>query len=54
VTAFVVGTAGEEDLIAWCRERLAPFKVPKRVIAVEEFPRTGTGKIQKHVLRGLA
>lgn len=51
VTAFVIGTAREEELIAWCRERLARFKVPKRVVFVDEFPRTGTGKIQKHLLR---
>ncbi|MBX6396047.1 MAG: AMP-binding protein, partial [Alicyclobacillaceae bacterium] len=40
-----------EDLKDYCRERLAPFKVPEAVIFVEEFPRTSVGKIQKHVLR---
>jgi long-chain acyl-CoA synthetase len=51
VTAFVTATAPEEALIAWCEERLAPFKVPKRIVVVDEFPRTGTGKIQKQPLR---
>ncbi|EKP95270.1 long-chain-fatty-acid--CoA ligase [Thermaerobacter subterraneus] len=55
VTAFVLlkpgSQATEEELIAHCRERLAGFKVPKRVVFATEFPRTGTGKIQKHVLR---
>jgi acyl-CoA synthetase (AMP-forming)/AMP-acid ligase II len=51
VTAFVAGTAGEDELLAWCRERLAAFKVPKRILVVEQFPRTGTGKIQKQPLR---
>ena len=38
------------DLYAWCRERLAHFKVPKRFVftAIE---RTSTGKVQKHLLR---
>jgi acyl-CoA synthetase (AMP-forming)/AMP-acid ligase II len=42
--------AGEEEIISFCRENLARFKCPA---AVEfcELPRTGTGKIQKYVLR---
>jgi long-chain acyl-CoA synthetase len=43
--------ANEEELIAFCKETLAGFKVPKRIKVVTEFPRTGTGKIQKHHLR---
>ena len=39
-----------EDLIAWCRERLAPYKLPRHVI-FGELPKTATGKIQKFVLR---
>ena len=44
--------ASAEDLIAHCRHTLAGFKVPKRV-EFQELPKTSTGKIQKHVLRGL-
>jgi fatty-acyl-CoA synthase len=44
-------TASEAELIAHCRERLAGFKAPKSVVFAE-LPRTSTGKIQKHVLRG--
>jgi acyl-coenzyme A synthetase/AMP-(fatty) acid ligase len=51
VTAFVVGSAAEAELLAWCRERLAVFKAPKRIVLVEQLPRTSTGKIQKHLLR---
>lgn len=55
VTAIVVARPGAEateaELIAWCRERLAGFKVPKSVVFVAEYPRTGTGKVQKHLLR---
>ncbi|MBI3762025.1 MAG: long-chain-fatty-acid--CoA ligase [Chloroflexi bacterium] len=40
-----------EELIAFCRERLAHFKCPKAVEFVEALPKTSTGKIQKFVLR---
>lgn len=43
--------AGEEELRDHVRTRLARFKAPKRVL-FEPLPRTATGKIQKHVLRG--
>ncbi len=39
------------ELMAHCRERIAPHKVPVRWIAVNEWPLTGPGKIQKFVLR---
>jgi fatty-acyl-CoA synthase len=44
---------GEDELIAFCRARLAGFKCPRRVVFVE-LPRTATGKIQKFRLRELA
>jgi len=43
-------TPTEDEIIAHCREVLARFKVPKRVI-FGELPKTSTGKIQKFVLR---
>ncbi len=43
-------TAGEE-LVGWCADRLARFKVPKYVRFVSEFPMTASGKIQKYKLR---
>lgn len=39
-----------EELTAYCRSRLASFKVPKSFRAVDAFPRTPAGKIQKHRL----
>jgi len=42
-------TAGE--LVAWCADALAKFKVPKHVRFVTEFPMTASGKIQKFRLR---
>ena len=41
----------EKELIEHCRDQLAGFKVPKAIVVVDEFPRTGTGKIQKHMIR---
>jgi fatty-acyl-CoA synthase len=46
-------TATEADYIAWCREHLARFKVPKTVVFCD-IPTTATGKIQKYVLRETA
>jgi fatty-acyl-CoA synthase len=43
----------EEEIIAFCRERLARFKVPRRVV-FGPLPKTSTGKIQKFVLRSQA
>lgn len=52
VTALVVSADRDEKaLIAHCKSVLAPFKVPKRVIFVQELPRTATGKVQKATLR---
>ncbi len=44
----------EETVRAYCRERLAHFKVPRYVIFVEEFPMTVTGKVQKFKMREIA
>jgi len=43
-------TASEDDILAFCKERLAGFKAPKRVVFTE-IPKTSTGKIQKFKLR---
>src|SRR3546814_7445359 len=43
-------TAGEAELIAFCRDRLARFKAPRRVV-FGPLPKTSTGKIQQFVLR---
>lgn len=40
----------EADIILFCREHLAGFKVPKTVV-FSELPKTSTGKIQKYLLR---
>ncbi|OLL72001.1 Long-chain-fatty-acid--CoA ligase [Pseudonocardia sp. Ae168_Ps1] len=39
--------ADGEALRAWARERLASYKVPRRIAVVDDFPRTSTGKIRR-------
>ena len=52
--AFVELNAGqqtdEDSLRIWCRDHLAPYKVPGKIVFAS-IPRTSTGKIQKFVLR---
>jgi len=45
-----VETSGE-DILAWCRGKLARFKQPRVVFFVDEIPRNPTGKILKRLLR---
>ncbi|MDQ1404022.1 MAG: long-chain acyl-CoA synthetase [Actinomycetota bacterium] len=41
------------ELAAWARERMSDYKAPRRVVIVDELPRTGTDKVQKSELLGL-
>ena len=51
--AFVVPktAVSEEDLIAWCRDRMAGFKAPRYVEFLDELPLNATGKVMKDQLR---
>ena len=40
-----------EELVAWCRERMANYKVPRQVAVLEELPLGPTGKVDKTALR---
>jgi long-chain acyl-CoA synthetase len=55
VKAFVVlkdaGSAGAEEIIAWCRERLASYKVPRQVEFRDSLPKSGVGKYLRRELR---
>jgi fatty-acyl-CoA synthase len=46
-------TATADEIIAWCKEKLARYKCPRHVVFTE-LPKTSTGKIQKFKLRELA
>ena len=54
IVAFVVIRSGcacsPEELMDWCRERLAKFRVPSEIVIRDALPRTAVGKIQKHLL----
>ena len=53
--AFVVAVPGApptpDSIIAWCRENMANYKVPRRVELVDAIPMNATGKVTKFVLR---
>jgi len=55
VVAVVVGAGrnapGSDEVIAACKRELADFKVPKRVVFVDELPRNTMSKVQKNRLR---
>jgi malonyl-CoA/methylmalonyl-CoA synthetase len=51
VVAVIAGGGDEADIIGACRERLAGFKTPKRVIFVDDLPRNAMGKVEKAALR---
>jgi O-succinylbenzoic acid--CoA ligase len=45
------GAAFDADAVrAWCRTRLAGYKIPRAIVAVAELPRTASGKIRRHAL----
>jgi long-chain acyl-CoA synthetase len=57
VAAWVVPAAGGppptlDGLRATARARLAPHKLPRRLYVVDTLPRTASGKLRRHVLRG--
>lgn len=43
----------EQDLIAYCRKGLAKYKVPSKIIFIEELPKNTTGKILRRALRDM-
>ena len=55
--AWVVPRAGStplpDELKAYCRERLAPYKVPGQVVIVAELPKSGAGKVLRRKLKEL-
>jgi long-chain acyl-CoA synthetase len=53
VVAFVALRSGAtpDELVAWCRERLAAFKYPRRITVLPTLPRSATGKVLKAQLR---
>ena len=44
-------TVTQEEIIAFCRDRLAKYKVPRKVAFIKELPKTPVGKVLRRVLR---
>ena len=55
VVAYIVLKEGEiaytKELIVWLKERLATYKIPRRIEFIDEMPRTSSGKILKRLLK---
>ena len=45
-------TITPDELIAWCREKMANYKVPRYVEIVDALPLNASGKVLKYELRG--
>ncbi len=41
----------EQEILEFCRDRIAHYKVPRHIRFVDAFPMTVTGKIQKFIMR---
>ena len=51
VVTVPVGEADESEIIAWCRENMANFKVPRSIRFLDQLPLNATGKVMKEELR---
>jgi len=43
----------KEEIIAYCKEKLAPYKVPKDIEFIDTLPKSAIGKILRKEVRGL-
>jgi acyl-CoA synthetase (AMP-forming)/AMP-acid ligase II len=50
VVACPAGSLTAAEVVAWCRPRLSPHKVPRSVVLVPELPRTSRGKLDRREL----
>ena len=46
-------TVTTDELVSWAAGAMAPYKAPRRIVVVDDLPRTGTTKVQKDGLRHL-
>jgi fatty-acyl-CoA synthase len=54
VTPVAGNTLTAEDILTYCKTRLAGYKSPKSVVLTDAIPRTASGKVQKHLLQDRA
>lgn len=53
IAAVIVGSLGTEELKAWLKEKLAPYKMPRKWIMTTSLPRNAMGKVLKKELKSL-
>jgi len=46
-----VGQVSAQDIVAWCREHMAAYKIPRQVAFVEALPKSGSGKVMWRALQ---
>jgi len=58
VKAFIVkkpsAQLAADELVAWCRDNMAPYKVPRHVRFIDALPATGAGKVLRRLLKDSA
>ena len=57
IKAFIVKkneNLSETDVIIFCKEGLTEYKIPKKIIFIDELPKTNVGKILRRELRNLS
>ena len=58
VKAFIVTKPGAQltadELVAWCRDNMATYKVPRHVRFIDALPSTGAGKVLRRLLKDQA
>ncbi len=50
VIACAEGSLSYREVVGWCRQHLAPHKVPRSIVLVDSLPRTERGKLDRRVL----
>lgn len=53
IAAFVTGDVSATDLTVYCGEKLAAYKRPKEIFALESLPKSDLGKVRKEALKAL-
>ena len=59
IKAFIIAEAGKTldpaDIVMWCKERMASFKLPRYIVFCDEFPRSTTKReVERHKLKAMA
>jgi malonyl-CoA/methylmalonyl-CoA synthetase len=53
IAAAIVGNAGHEEMKAWLKDKLAPYKIPRQFLNIQELPRNAMGKVLKGEVKNM-